>query len=300
VTVGTRADARLAVVFRFSPGRGGPDLLVKAALDDGGRERLRRERDALVALGPGASGAGARVPVVRANAPSWALAMDVLPGTSAATILARAPGRLEQILAAVVAWSSAWSLSTASPRALTAQVLERELLDPLAIIERAGVSLAGYRERLHRLAGHLEGGRLPLTAGHNDLTMANVLIDGGGVGIVDWEAASPECLPLADLWYALVDALARAQRLSHPQALARLVSDTPAAAVWGAPGALARTLALTDDQALAAFHACWLGHAANEVSRSELGGPFLAIVRALADGSIPWHSGSPGETRSAN
>jgi hypothetical protein len=295
VTVGVRTDARLAVAFRFPPGRAAPDLVVKAALDDGGRDRLRRERGALVALGPGAAGAGARVPALRPNAPTWALAMEVLPGTSAAVILARAPRRLEQIVAAVVAWSTAWSLSTASPQALTARVLEDTLLAPLAVIDDSGVSLSRYRDRLHCLAGRLEGGRISLTAAHNDLTMANVLVSRRGVGIVDWEAAAPDCLPLVDVWYAVVDALARAQRVSHAEALAGMVLGTSAAPakLRRAPAALAKTLALTDDQVLAAFHACWLGHAANEVRRGELQGPFLAVVRAIAGGSIPWRAATP-------
>jgi hypothetical protein len=295
VSVGTRADARVVAAFRFPPDRTAPDLVVKAALDDGGRDRLGRERAALVALGPGAAGAGARVPTLQPNAPPWALAMDALPGKSAAAILARAPGRLEQIVAAVAAWSTAWSLSTVSPRALTAGVLEETLLAPLAVIDDSGLSFAGYRDRLHRLAGRLEGGRMPLTAAHNDLTMANVLITRRGVGIVDWEAAAPDCLPLVDVWYALVDALARAQRVSHAEALARVLLGTSAAPaeLRRAPAALAITLALTDDQALAAFHACWLGHAANEVRRGELRGPFLAVVRAIAGGSIPWRAAAP-------
>jgi hypothetical protein len=296
VAVGMRADAPVAAAFRFPPGHTAPDLVVKASFDDGGRERLRLERGALVALGPGAASAGARVPALLPNAPSWALAMDVLPGTSAAVILARAPRQLEQIAAAVVAWSTAWSLSTVSRRDLTARVLEETLLAPLAVIDGSGVSFRGYRERLRSLAGRVEGGRMALTAAHNDLTMANVLIDRCGVGIVDWEAAAPHCFPIVDVWYALVDALARAQRVSHAEALARLVLGTSAspAKLRRAPAALARTLALTDDQALAAFHACWLGHAANEVSRGERRGPFLAVVRAIANGSIPWRAASPG------
>jgi hypothetical protein len=125
--------------------------------------------------------------------------------------------------------------------------------------------------------------------------MANVLITRRGVGIVDWEAAAPDCLPLVDVWYALVDALARAQRVSHAEALARVLLGTSAAPaeLRRAPAALAITLALTDDQALAAFHACWLGHAANEVRRGELRGPFLAVVRAIAGGSIPWRAAAP-------
>jgi hypothetical protein len=118
--------------------------------------------------------------------------------------------------------------------------------------------------------------------------MANVLVAEDGIGIVDWEAAAPDCLPLGDVWYALVDALARARRTSHADALAMLMTGDHGlpAHVADAPATLARTLGLTRDQALAAFHACWLGHAANELRRGQTGGPFLEIVHAIGDGAI--------------
>jgi hypothetical protein len=282
----------VAVMLRY-PERGpGPDLVIKAALDDGAQERLRRERSALAALGPGAARAGARIAMPRLATPSWALAMDVLPGMPAAAVLARSPGRLEPVVTAVGRWVEAWGLSTAAQVTMTHDLLERTMLQPLAIVEHACALNPHYFRVVRELAARLHGDRLPFTAAHNDLTMANVLVAGEGIGIVDWEDAEPACLPLGDAWYALVDALARAMRVTHATALAALLDGSAPLAprLARAPQTLARRLALGDDHALAGFHACWLHHAANEVRRGELDGRFLQIVRALADGAIAWEA----------
>jgi thiamine kinase-like enzyme len=58
-------------------------------------------------------------------------------------------------------------------------------------------------DAVRELAHDLEGGRVVITAAHNDLTMANVLTSREGIGILDWEAAVADGLPMTDLWYAL-------------------------------------------------------------------------------------------------
>jgi len=82
--------------------------------------------------------------------------------------------------------------------------------------------MARYVEALHALAVRLEGRTVVLSAAHNDLTMANVLVAGSGVGVVDWESASATAPPLADLWYALADGVSRAGGITHAQAVAAL------------------------------------------------------------------------------
>ena len=53
--------------------------------------------------------------------------------------------------------------------------------------------------------------------------------------------------------------------------------------VVDAPARLRATLGLSDEEACIAFHACWVHHAANEVDRQIVDGPFLAVVRAIAN-----------------
>ena len=60
---------------------------------------------------------------------------------------------------------------------------------------------------------------MAITAAHNDLTMANVLTSREGIGILDWEAAVADGLPMTDLWYALADAVSRAGRMTHERAV---------------------------------------------------------------------------------
>jgi hypothetical protein len=110
-----------------------------------------------------------------------------------------------------------------------------------------------------------------------------VLVSAGGLGIVDWEAARGADLPLLDLWYALADGLARARGIDHLGAVDILRGDATdiAPAIDGLPAEHAEALGLSPGQAQLGFHACWLGHADDELRRGAPG-PFVAIVEALA------------------
>jgi thiamine kinase-like enzyme len=151
---------------------------------------------------------------------------------------------------------------------------------------------AGYVDGLRRLAARLERAGVVLTAAHNDLTMANVWLSDGRIGVLDWETAAGDGLPLSDLWYALADALARARRTPHDHALAALVhaGGTVPAALVHAPRKHAAGLSLTPDQALLGFHACWLGHAATELRRGTPG-RFVAVVARVAAERLLWPAG---------
>jgi hypothetical protein len=282
----------VAVMLRYPVGVSVPDLVVKVALAEAAEERLTREHGALIALGPSARSAGARVPSPRRDGPPWTLVTDVLPGRPAAALLARQPERLEEIGSIVAGWALEWAVRTASSGTLTAGVLEETLLRPLATVADTGVITPAYETALRTLAARVRGERLCFTAAHNDLTMANVLVAEDGIGVVDWEEAVESSLPMRDVWYALVDALARAREIPRHRALAELVTEGPGIPrrLSSAPAVLAQELALGEDQALIAFHACWLGHAANEVSRGEMNGPFREIVHALAKDVVAWHA----------
>jgi hypothetical protein len=285
VAAGSRHDAPVATVLRFASRSRQPDLAVKVALDERGAARLRAERAALGSLGAAAAAAGAAVPQLRPATDRALLAAGALAGRPAAALLARSPERLDDVLRAVGDWLLAWNRATAATAPATAAVLERRLLRPAARVAAAKPATAPYAEAMRRLAARLNGAPLVSVPVHDDLTMSNVLLDGGRLGIVDWEAASPEGLPLLDLWYALADALARSRRVGHVRALEMLTTeggpDAPPAALAALPAAHAAALGLSADQALLGFHACWLGHAADELSRGAPG-PFVEIVEMLA------------------
>jgi hypothetical protein len=289
VTVGVRADAPVAVALRFPPESRAPDLAVKTAFDGPGRERLQRERQALQALGPVAAGAGAAVPVLQPTAAD-VLATRVVGGRPAEAVLAREPERLERLATSVANWLLRWGRATSSTGAATPALLDDVLVGPADRATAAGLATPQYAQALRALAERLEGGPLVLTAVHNDLTMANVLDAGEAIGIVDWEEAAPAGLPLRDLWYSLADALARARRLTRADAVEGLVRRTSVApaALAGAPGVHAAALSLSRDQAKLGFHACWLGHACNELRRGRSDGPYAAVVRRVASARLLW------------
>ena len=133
----------------------------------------------------------------------------------------------------------------------------------------------------------MSGSRLCTVAAHNDLTMFNVLLGRDRtLGIVDWEEATEEALPLMDLAYAAVDAVAAAGRYRDRVAAFH--------AAYGRAGRsrdriealterLAARLRLPADLAELSFHACWLLHARNELRERgvDAGGPFVQIVQQV-------------------
>jgi len=298
---GTRRDARVAVILRFAAAGRAPDLVAKVALDAGGFQRVERERAALDALGDGARRAGVAVPAIVATAAPGLLATTALAGPPASTLIARDPARAPTILTGLSVWLREWTAATASTGAAGPEPLHRLLLAPVARVAAAdgGPAMTEYVAALRALAARLEGRTLVLAAAHNDLTMSNVLVAGNRVGILDWESAVPAAPPLGDLWYALADGVARAGRLTHTQAVTELVhrSAPIPLALATVPDELARELALTADEALLSFHACWLHHAANEFDRGESGGPFRAVVRGVAAARLRWPGDGEADRR---
>ena len=265
---------------------------VVAKLDLAGAARAVGEAERLDRMAPAARGAGAAVPE-----PIASLDLDGVPvlvesrldGEIAATQLMRRPARLEKVLAAVCLWLEGWGAATARHRPLTRAQLERELLEPAELIAplltKGGAAyLAAVRERCARLAG----APVPLVAAHNDLTLWNVLIDGeGGIGVVDWEAAEVEALPLKDFFYLAVDAVAATRGYRDRPGAARecLARDgRRAPLVAGLQARMAATLGVEPELAVTALHACWLGHALNEhrAAGPSDARPFLEIVEWLA------------------
>jgi hypothetical protein len=290
VSGGPRPEGRVATAFRFPPGVAAPDLVIKAALDPEGRRRLQRERDALGRLARDAAQAGAAVPRRRSSGVSWALSAEVLRGRPAAAVLARAPDRLEPLAVSVMRWLRTWNRATATTAIASAALLERALLSPVALALEAGAVSPGYVDAVRQLAHDLEGERVVITAAHNDLTMANVLTSREGIGILDWEAAVADGLPMTDLWYALADALSRAGRMTHERAVEALVLGARAipAVLARAPAEHAAALSLTPEQSLLGFHACWLGHASDELNRGAGDRRFLSVVARVAESRLLW------------
>jgi hypothetical protein len=246
------------------------------------------EAEALRELGPAATAAGASVPVVVWSGALHgipALAETAVSGRRAALVVAERPEELGFVLQRLLAWLARWNAATAVQATLTDELFERDVLGPARSVA-AGVDLGdAYADWLRTMCSALAGTTTALTAAHDDLTLANVLVEGHSLGIVDWDTARPRALPLVDFFYAVVDAHAATQttgdrldafsacfsRSGARRATVEAWEDTLAAEV-GASGAVLQ----------AAFHSCWLHHAANELAAGERTGPFARIAARLA------------------
>jgi hypothetical protein len=264
-------------------------VIAKLSLDPAAP--VSREGEALASLGRRATVAGAMVPE-----PLASFDLDGLPvlvesrvaGLTAAPALIRRPARFEAIFGRVADWLERWQRSTAREAPLSRALFERELLAPAIALAPELANGDAYLRTLGAACDRLDGESAPLADAHNDLTMWNVLIGPGEeLGIVDWESAEATTLPLKDFFYMAADAAAATERYrDRPEAVRDcfMPGRRHAALVAERRDRIIRALVLSDDLVELCFHACWLGHAANEKRAAEAGAdrPFLEIVRWLA------------------
>ena len=270
-----RGRDREGVVAVWPPGRREPVGYVKLG-------RVRGEAAALEHVAPRAAAAGARVPAILA-VDGERLATSAVAGRRASDVLVEQPGHFGEVVTAVALWLERWHGLAAAPRRWTAEDTQRHLLDPLAALE--GRLEPAYRGWLEERVAGIEGFEVRIGPAHGDLTMANVLLEGTVIGVVDWEAASAEAPPFVDLPYALADAAAaRKSYRDRPAAFASVFGSTGPEATL-ASSLFSRAAAghgMRPDVLAVAFHACWLHHAANDVRREVAGQPFVAIAAAVA------------------
>lgn len=260
--------------------RGGPKCCASIA----------HEADMLRLLEAGAAKAGLAIPRMidfSATPRLCSLIETTVPGRPMAGWIREGQHRdLGAIADRLANWLGQWNSQTVRHVDLTPALGESLIL--AAARELAGTIDGGaaYLDWLSRETGRLIGRKVPLVAAHNDLTMANVLGDISGIrSIVDWEAASPDGLPLADFRYAVCDAAAaisggdrlaafRACFLDDGEERAMLKQcEAPLRAGVGGP----------PEWLDLCVHASWLRHAANEQARSSRANEgFIAIADALA------------------
>ena len=253
----------------------------------GGGLPARRELGegrALAELGPAARAAGADAPTLVEEGKLGdrpLLVMTGVDGRPASALLAERPSRQGALVERIATWLLHWNAATAVETTFSRDLLEREVLVPARAL---GVSDA-YLFALERNGGAVEGRPVKLVAAHNDLTTANVLVGRGGrLGIVDWDTAAAQALPLGDHLYLLADAEAAKHGFADRPAAFMSNFERPPAAL---ERRLAHALGLDREIADLCFHACWLRHAANESLRPESETrPFLEIVRTIAERRI--------------
>lgn len=295
-----RADTRLpaawldpgdgAVVvgpsIAFLVGKHGLELVAKVGAGRPGKRELA-EGEALKRLGPSARAAGANVPEWRGSPDLHGrsvLLETPVPGIVASALLGARPRLLPEFLERLTDWLERWNRATAVHAPLTRKLLEREVLSPARTLDLS----EGYAAWLEARCASLEGRTAPLVAAHADLTAANVLLTTDGtLSIVDWDFAREQSLPLADLFYAVADAQhaslgfpsrVRSFRACFTDAgLARKRAEHLELRLRGALGIEATLADLC-------FHACWLGHAANELAQTGgRAGEFADLLAIAAD-----------------
>jgi len=222
-----------------------------------------------------------------------------LEGAPAAILLASGRERMETVAMLVTGWLERWNRETVSIRPLEQRLLEREVLDPASIVSPFIDHGAELIAHLTARCAAVRGKQAPLVASHNDLTMWNVLIDPGrSLGILDWETARAESLPMLDFSYALADIAAAAARYTDRK--------RGYEACFGAHGRytgiaaqierrLRECLGVPPDVAALSFDACWIQHAANEVRRrgADAPRPFLGIVADRTRELVTGQAGGP-------
>src|SRR5439155_17105959 len=221
------------------------------------------EAATLARLGPGARSAGAQVPqdllLGRIN-DHPVLLQTVVRGQPLASVLASRPKQLLDLMDRLVAWLERWNRSTMAMRPLDFEVLDREILTPAALLGPLLERGREYRDWLTERCAAVVGMSVPLVATHNDLSMRNVfLMEQGQLGVIGWQAAREEGLPLVDFLYAVSDAAATARGfVDRPKAFEACFAPrgAHAKAVARFVGRLRCAVEIPDEVAELCFHAC--------------------------------------------
>jgi aminoglycoside phosphotransferase len=294
VATSWRGPEAPTLVFGFNGKTPEPALVAKRA-PSARRAAAGHEAAMLVQLGPGAHRAGVRVPRLL-DFTDWpehaSLLETTVPGRPVSRLLAERPGELVTIIDQLSAWLERWHRETVKHVELTPAYSEQIILAPVRSLINALHCGPEYLGWLSAESSRLVGSKVPLVSTHNDLTMTNVVRDRDGYsGVVDWERALPQGLPLADFWYSVCDAAAAAmgyqdrlstfnECFSNQGFYRRLVASYESR--------LRAAVAGPDEWIDFCFHACWLQHAANEQAQSSFDDdrPFLAIANALAKSTL--------------
>jgi hypothetical protein len=242
-------------------------------------------------LGPGARLAGMRVPEVigkQQNDRRTSLFLSFIPGQSASDLLGSAPGLFPSIMSGTVAWLERWHHATFKTGPLQMQKFEQDILAPLERFADSLHNMDQYRTQLIIHGRTIAGNPVPFVDTHNDLTMANILLDERGqLGLVDWETGCPDHWPFVDFYYAVTDAVRIVSNCSD-WLEAFKACYLPEGSYFEQVSAWRKRLQdavhCPPGFAELCFHACWLHHASNEsqVSNAEDPRPFFKVAQWLA------------------
>lgn len=280
-----RGHAGATVVLALEPSSSQVSLVAKV----GNPDDAAREAQALRTVAAGAAFNGMRTATWLRSLrlrEKVAIIEEGIEGQPGAVWLARRPGRLNEFLAMLVRWLEQWAMASREDAVIEVSEFHAAVLKPAQRLTSMLADPDSYLDWLAGLGNRVVGTRLARIAAHNDLTMWNVLVaPSGRIGVLDWAESQARTIPLGDVAYAVVDAVASVERYrSRPDAFAACFSPDarrPQGVGWLRQ--VAAKLDLSGDAQALCFHACWLRHAVNELEQEQgRAGPFIAIVRQLA------------------
>lgn len=165
--------------------------------------------------------------------------------------VAERPGLLDEI----VDWLVEFTLARGpTPVSVDERLLREHVEEPVAAYGAAFDLTVQERSFLASLPRRLREGlgpTVPLVAGHGDFSDANVIVDGGSVGVVDWDEPFGRTLPGCDLFYLFCSLAATRHGLGRREGFERGFAEA-----FFAPTAISRR-----------FHGAW------ETYRSAVGLP---------------------------
>lgn len=277
------------VLFAFADDDSTPSLVAKLVARSS-KAALRHEAGILQSLSQEVKRAGARVPEViefSDDRDGGSLFMSGLPGQPASILLRERPSALPNVVGQLSGWLARWHAATLSQFEFTTARCEQLILAPARLLAPELDRADAYVEWLTKACGRLIGRAVPFVCAHNDLTMSNVLIDEKApLGIVDWEEARVDGLPLADFWYSACDAVLAASSRDRISAFSECFpsSATRSGLIQSYERELASIIGPAPPEWIElCFHACWIHHAVNERARkTSEDRSFLAIVNRLS------------------
>lgn len=271
-------------VIAVGPSKQSPVAVLKVPRTDAARRSLQREHQALTALH-----ADPRLGEWRALLPSLLdagevesrpyVAEQMLSGRDARRVLGDPGARTRMQIAAVTAIRELHR-RTAVVTVVDTEMLLRWIDEPVLAVRRTVAALprvAGNDRAIERLTIELHealaGRRLPVSWIHGDFTPGNILVTPDGArltGIIDWDQAAPDDLPMLDIGLLLLSM----RMIGHRRELGDVVSMLLNGAQWtaqeqilmsvaalGLPGDVVgvRTMVLL----------CWLRHVAANLTKAD-------------------------------
>lgn len=211
---------------------------------------------------------------------------DRLPGQSAFKLLG-APTRLSRVYDAAIAFLERWYGGDGEGQPVTPDFFSRHWLEPLDPLARF-LQAEGHGELWEQLRAGLRervlGRTIRPVPVHGDFWLNNLLVDRSSqlTGVVDWDRASVESLPLLDLFQLLCWRTSRFRRDFAAAHIRHYMGDASTASLDLIRRHCAR-ISLSRDWIPDLFCRYWLGSIADHIDQLENHDPARLGLLAIRD-----------------